>query len=207
MPHLVLLGDSVFDNGAYVPGHSPVIEQVRESLGSSWQATLLAVDGDVVADVAAQLKRLPADATHLAISAGGNDALRHGGILHESATSVAQVLTKLADIRDAFHREYRTVMGLVTARGFPTIVCTIYDAIPGLARQAVCALSVFNDVIVREAVRHHASVLDLRQICDGEEHYSGLSPIEPSATGGQRIAAALAQMLQLKHAKPMIWGG
>ena len=37
--------------------------------------TLLAVDGDTARDVDAQRQRLPADATHLIVSVGGNDAL------------------------------------------------------------------------------------------------------------------------------------
>jgi hypothetical protein len=45
MPHIVLLGDSIFDNAAYVPGEPPVIEQLRAHLPKNWQATLLAVDG------------------------------------------------------------------------------------------------------------------------------------------------------------------
>src|SRR6516164_8161432 len=68
MPHLVLLGDSVFDNARYVPDRPAVIEQVRESLPADWRATLLAVDGHVVEDVAKQLRGLPPDATHLFIS-------------------------------------------------------------------------------------------------------------------------------------------
>jgi hypothetical protein len=32
MPHIVLLGDSIFDNAAYVPGELPVIEQLRARL-------------------------------------------------------------------------------------------------------------------------------------------------------------------------------
>ena len=45
--HIVLLGDSIFDNACYVPGEMPVIEQVRAEL-PEWQATMLAVDGDIV---------------------------------------------------------------------------------------------------------------------------------------------------------------
>jgi hypothetical protein len=45
MGHIILLGDSIFDNARYVPDRPPVIEQVRRSLQSGWRATLLAVDG------------------------------------------------------------------------------------------------------------------------------------------------------------------
>jgi hypothetical protein len=81
MPHVVLLGDSIFDNAAYVAGGPDVIRQLRPKLPEGWRATLLAVDGAVTSGVPNQLARLPSDASHLAISVGGNDALRHSGLL------------------------------------------------------------------------------------------------------------------------------
>jgi hypothetical protein len=193
MPHLILLGDSVFDNGAYVPGEEPVADQVREALPADWQVTLLAIDGDVVAGVADQLKRLPHGATHLAISVGGNDALRQSGILRQPATSVTQVLSELVRIQDAFRRAYRAMLAAILATQLPTVVCTIYTAIPGLPREAVAALSFFNDVIMQEAARHGVGALDLRLVCNEARHFSALSPIEPSRAGGQQIAKALAR--------------
>ena len=75
MPNAVLVGDSMFDNASYVPGELPVIDQLRGFLPKDWRATLLAVDGDITADVANQLRNLPNDATHIVVSSGGNDAL------------------------------------------------------------------------------------------------------------------------------------
>ena len=65
MPHVALLGDSIFDNGAYTRGGPTVIEQVSDRVPGGWSATLLAVDGATTESVPAQLNRLPADATHL----------------------------------------------------------------------------------------------------------------------------------------------
>jgi hypothetical protein len=45
--HIVLLGDSIFDNGAYVSGGPDVVAQLRSRLPQGWEATLLAVDGAV----------------------------------------------------------------------------------------------------------------------------------------------------------------
>src|SRR6188472_4484107 len=88
--HIVLLGDSIFDNARYVPGGPSVIEHLRRILPGGWRATLLARDGSVTADVARQLAAVPEDATHLVISAGGNDALEQGSvILHDPARSFA----------------------------------------------------------------------------------------------------------------------
>src|ERR671921_2998431 len=55
--HAVLLGDSIFDNAAYVGGAPDVVQQVRTVLPEDWQASLLAVDGHVIAGVRRQLGR------------------------------------------------------------------------------------------------------------------------------------------------------
>ena len=74
MNHVVLLGDSVFDNAAYVAGGPDVRSQLQERLGTSWQVSLIAVDGDRAHNVAPQPQHLPPDASHLVVSVGGNDA-------------------------------------------------------------------------------------------------------------------------------------
>ena len=45
MGHVVLLGDSIFDNARYVPGGPSVTDHLRRSLPREWQVTLLACDG------------------------------------------------------------------------------------------------------------------------------------------------------------------
>jgi hypothetical protein len=194
MPHLVLLGDSIFDNESYVPGGPPVIEQVRRGLPRGWRATMLAVDGAVAASVASQLGRLPDDATHLFVSVGGNDALRHSGILDQVRRPAGEIFAALTEMHGEFRHDYREMLRAVLATGRPAAVCTVYDAIPGLVAEAVTLLSLFNDVIVREAAREKLPVLDLRLICDEARDYSSVSPIEPSQHGGHKIATTIARV-------------
>ena len=50
--HLLMLGDSVFDNGVYVPGEPDVSEQVKSHLERSFKSSTLtfhARDGAVIA--------------------------------------------------------------------------------------------------------------------------------------------------------------
>ena len=70
--HLVLLGDSIFDNKSYVgKGNAAVIEQLKSKVQERHgNATLVAVDGNVLSHIGEQLKRVPHDATHLIISIG-----------------------------------------------------------------------------------------------------------------------------------------
>lgn len=197
MPHVVLLGDSVFDNGAYVRGGPDVIAQLRDGLPAGSAGTLAAVDGAVIGNVAGQMARVPAGATHLVVSAGGNDALMHSGVLAERTGSMAEALDRLRGIAAYFEREYGAMLDAVAARGLPTAVCTIYNPrYPDPVRQrlAVQALTVPNDVILRQAFARGLPVLDLRLICDRDEDYA--NPIEPSSTGGAKIAAAIVRLAE-----------
>jgi hypothetical protein len=195
MDHVVLLGDSIFDNALYVPRRPPVIEQLRARLIRGGRATLLAVDGAVTTSVARQLVRLPGDASHLVISVGGNDALGYSHLLADVSSTAAQGFGRLAAAQEEFRRDYQEMLRSVLEEHKPTILCTVYDAIPGLPPEAVTALSAFNDVILREAFRHGLPALDLRLVCDEASDYSELSPIEPSEKGGAKIVQGIVRAL------------
>lgn len=196
MKHVVLLGDSIFDNKAYVGEGPDVIAQVNEALPPGFTATLAARDGATISDIEGQLETMPSDATHLVVSVGGNDALQHEDLLEESARSVAEVLDKLAKIKAAFEKDYGAMLDAVLARKLPVAVCTIYEARyddPTTRRIAAAGLSVFNDVILREAFARGLPVIDLRLMFDDDEDYA--NDIEPSVEGGAKIARAIATLL------------
>ena len=195
MKHVILLGDSIFDNAVYVPGNPPVVEQLQSQLSEDWKATLLAVDGHVTSGVLSQTERLPEDASHLIVSCGGNDALGYSGMLYDPADSVSEVLERFTDIRSNFQNNYKQMLAHVLSFNLPTAVCTIYDSIPNLQPIEKTALSFFNEIILREAFSNKIPVIDLRLTCIDSADYSELSPIEPSAVGGQKITKAICQML------------
>jgi hypothetical protein len=168
--HIVLLGDSIFDNASYVPGKPPVVEQLQSLLPDGWETTLLAVDGHVTSDVPRQLVRFPEDGTHIVVSVGGNDALRNSHII-DARASAAEAFENAAQVQSQFRRDYRRMLNAVMAKKKPAVICTIYDTIHGLPRSAIAALSIFNDVILREAFRLGLPVLDLRLICDDESDF------------------------------------
>lgn len=195
MSHAVLLGDSIFDNGVYVPDGPAFADQLRAALSEQWKVSLLAVDGHVTADVEAQLAGLPNDATHLVVSCGGNDALNFMPVLAEGAQSVAEVLSRFAQIRSDFGQEYRRMLEKVVATQRDVTICTVYDCIPDLEPMANAALSMFNEVILREAISAKVTIIDLRLVCTERSDYSELSPIEPSQVGGAKIAVVVRNML------------
>ena len=194
MPHIVLLGDSIFDNGAYTSGSPDVATQLRRILPDGWTTALRAVDGARTDDVARQLAGLPPGTSHLVLSVGGNDALSHGDLLEQRGVSAAQLFGRLADAAAEFERRYRTLVDQLTARRLPLVVCTIYHGNfpdPAFQRMASTALCPFNDAILRVALGRCLTIIDLRLICCEPADYA--NPIEPSATGGAKIAQAIVQ--------------
>ena len=194
--HVILAGDSIFDNAIYVPGEPCVVEQLRAVLGDDSEVSMVAVDGSFAEEVPAQIRSLPESATHVCVSAGGNDALRCLPKLYLRDPSMANPFKEWADIQDLFRRHYRMMLQAVQATGLKSAVCTVYDAVPTVGAIERTALSLFNDVIVAEAVSRHVPVIDLRRVCTDESDYSSLSPIEPSRTGGDKIANVLARVLR-----------
>jgi hypothetical protein len=195
-PHVVLLGDSIFDNKAYVGAGPSVLDQMHAALGDGGTASLLAVDGSVVDDLPRQLARLPGGATHLVLSAGGNDALRAEPLLFQNAGTVAEALLALEAVQAEFAMRYRVMLDRVLDRGLPLAVCTIYD--PNFEddeQQKVsrAALALFNDVITRAAFARGLPVVDLRVIFDRRSYYA--NPIEPGPEGGARLVAAILECI------------
>lgn len=195
MKHIVLLGDSIFDNRSYVTGGKDTIANLREQIPEGWKATLCAVDGSVADTVVRQLPSVPADATHLFVSVGGNDALGEMGILQMRASSAAEVFGELSNVSATFEDRYKRMLDAVRELEKPTALCTIYyprypDA--RLQKVAVAALASFNDVIIRQASLAGVPLIDLRYVCDEDADYA--NPIEPSETGGNKIAKTIIQL-------------
>jgi hypothetical protein len=197
MAHIVLFGDSIFDNKAYVGKNGKdVITHLREHLPNDWQATLKAVDGSLIENVTGQLLDIPFNATHFVISAGGNNAILNTDILQMKTDNSATVLREIAERRETFERHYEEMLRNVLSKNLPTAVCTIYypnfpEAI--FQRLAVTALSVFNDVIIRQAIINNLPIIDLRLICNEADDYA--NEIEPSDKGGKKIAVKILELI------------
>ncbi len=196
MNHIVLLGDSILDNAAYVGGGLDVIAHLRQQIPPGWEASLRAVDGSLVDNVRKQILGLPDDATHLIVSAGGNNAILNADILQQKAASSAEVLNKLADVASTFEEHYGEMLRAVLSLKKATAVCTIYYPRmpdPFIQKVAVAALTVFNDVIIRQAFMAGIPLIDLRLVCNEDADYA--NEIEPSEAGGKKIAGAITRLV------------
>ena len=191
MSRLVLVGDSVFDNAAYVTGPD-VRTQVETKMPAGWSVSLLAVDGSFIMDVPSQLHQLPDDAKLVVVSAGGNDVLRQADLLGNPVGSVGQALLLLEGAVSQFRAVYGQLLEAVLATEVKSYLCTIYRPnLPDAELQRITstALGLFNDVIVEEAAHRRLPILDIRAIFTDSRDYANL--IEPSVEGGTKLAEAI----------------
>jgi hypothetical protein len=120
-------------------------------------------------------------------------------ILQMKAGNSAEVLSEIADRRETFERHYERMLQNLLSKNLPTAVWTVYfpnfpEAI--FQRLAVIALSVFNDVIIRQAVINDLPIIDLRLICNEAGDYA--NEIEPSDKGGKKIATKILELEQIR---------
>jgi lysophospholipase L1-like esterase len=196
MQHIVLLGDSIFDNGVYVGSEPDVATQLKQLAPADWKITLCAVDGDRTEDVIRQLRKVPAGATHLFLSVGGNDALSHSHLLSDTTTPGMQILEYLDSAARGFESSYRKLIQKISNLRLPLAVFTIYNGNleKPLVKAARAAVAVFNDKIYQVAGEYSVPVLELRRICNEPSDYA--NPIEPSSSGGKKIAASILRHVQ-----------
>jgi len=210
--HIVLCGDSIIDNGSYVKkGELDVAGQVQEELPDS-KVTLLAVDGRKTKDIKEQLKNLPKDATHMFISIGGNDGYNRMDVFDESANTIGDAMGPLYKMRNEFEIDYNKMLKNVLSYGVPTTLCSIYypryvESVSqelrkylggktnktSIRKMAMVGLSMYNDIITKEAFQAGLPLIDLRVLCNDDKDFA--NPIEPSAIGGKKIAAAIKEVV------------
>ncbi len=192
---LALLGDSTLDNLRHT-GPPDLPAQLRELLADTCRVDLCARDGARVADVHAQLPRVPRDATHLLLSVGGNDLLAMTRLLKTPTPNLGTALHGLGTLRERFAREHRALLEALVALGRPSAVCTVYAprfALAARQRLVDALLSLINDAIVENACALGLPVLDLRPLSCDPEHF--VSEIELGHRGALRFAQAIARLL------------
>ena len=212
MKHIILAGDSVFDNRRWVKDGEPdVRDQLTGLIDDGDKATLIAVDGDMNNNILKQLDNIPNDATHLFISIGGNDALMHIDAFKESVSTIGEALDSLNERVKEFEQDYIKMLSNVLKHRLKTTVCIIYNPhfehssldriismlpknsnLKKLQRRSTTALPLFNNIIFQEAINFGLPVMDLRLIFDSNEDYA--NPIEPSAVGGMKMAKIIKEI-------------
>jgi lysophospholipase L1-like esterase len=194
---VVLLGDSIIDNGAYVrPGEPDVTTQLQELLPEH-AVTKRALDGAVCSDVLASQVAGLEGTDSIILSVGGNDALQRADLLEAAADATAMaILNELWDIRESFRSNYARLLDCIADARRPALALTIYNPCfagygsdAAYQRAAESAVSIFDDVIQQEARHRSIDVLEIRSLFTDAADYA--NPIEPSAIGGAKLAHAM----------------
>jgi len=216
MKHIVLLGDSIFDNRSYVGSDElDVPSQLKTLSNNDFKVTNLAVDGHVTSHVIHQLNNLPSDASHLFLSVGGNDGLGHLSIFQKKVSTIGEALKNMYLIGKTFKKTYSAMLDSVLTHKLPLSVCNIYypkffsqslkrveSYIPQtvdaemLQQMAMAAETIFNDIIMYEAFKRYLPLIDLRLLFNEDKDFA--NPIEPSSIGGMKIAHKI-ENIALNH--------
>ena len=138
----------------------------------------------------------PKSLPHDSMSVGGNNAIMNADVLTMPVQLGREVLAALAEISRRFEESYRQTVEACLESRLPLVLCTIYGGCfddAAYQRMISVALMVFNDVILRVAIKFRLPVIDLRFVCTSREDYA--NPIEPSSAGGEKIARAIAKLV------------
>ena len=192
--NVVLLGDSIFDNKAYVGAGSDVIEQLGAALSSGSTATLAALDGATAGNITGQLEAVPKDATRLILSVGGNDALQEKGLIEEKAHSSPKCSTSSPRSRARSGRLRGDARRCAGSEAADRGLHPLRGALAGPTTRAISAtgFSVFNDVILREAFQA-LPVIDLRLIIYSDADSPTTSSLR--SQGGGEVAKVVATLV------------
>jgi lysophospholipase L1-like esterase len=197
LARIILLGDSIIDNGVYVRPGEPDVTKQLQALLPEHAVIKRALDGAMCGDVLSSQVAGLESTDCIILSAGGNDALQHIALLEATTSTTAKdVLVKLSTIREEFRRNYASLLDRLAIARMPVVVLTVYNpCFDGHAmdvsyqQAAETAIAIFNDVIQQEAHRRSFDVLDLRTLFTDRADYA--NPIEPSAIGGAKLAKAM----------------
>lgn len=181
--HVILIGDSVLNNSAYVTKSKSVPERLKSKM-SAGNFLNVAQDGATITDLYAQLDKIPLELndsnTFVFISAGGNDILNKKIKLNDAK------LTKLFDDYMNFLKALRVKLGSAKIN-----VLNLY--LPSGSQYESYNLTVdkWNTMLEEHSstVGETYNVVDIHSSLVGAEDF--VYNIEPSEVGSAKIADAI----------------
>lgn len=190
--HVVLLGDSTLDNGRYLNaalGEMSVGQQLEKWCAErKWRLTVLAQDGSLLDDVLlTQLPQMPETATHLVLSASGNDLLQLLNQMVAANFSLSSMYDAVSSGLQRVAVRYQRVVAELKRRTRHLACCTVYR--PNFNQfffksLAVFSLSIHNSRLMQIAQDFDSSVIDLASMFDAGDF---ANPLELNTRGGAKL--------------------
>mmetsp|Transcript_118534 Transcript_118534/g.221464 ORF Transcript_118534/g.221464 Transcript_118534/m.221464 type:complete len:302 (-) Transcript_118534:142-1047(-) len=191
--HIVLLGDSTLDNGRYLNlarGELSVEKQLNKRCAErGWEMTVLAQDGSMLEDVRQrQIPLIPECATHIILSASGNDLL---SLLNQMVVANFTLSSMYGVLGSGLHQvadTYKEILQALKRLGCHLACCTVYR--PNFNHLffkslAIFSLGLHNSRIKQVSQDLDCSVIDLASIFDTSEDFA--NPLELSTRGGSKV--------------------
>lgn len=191
--HVVLLGDSTLDNGRYLNlarGELSVEKQLNKRCAErGWEMTVLAQDGSMLEDVRQrQIPLIPEGATHIIMSASGNDLLSLLNQMVVANFTLSSMYGVLGSGLQQVAETYKEILQALKRLGCHLACCTVYR--PNFNHLffkslAIFSLGLHNSRIKQVSQDLDCSVIDLASIFDTSEDFA--NPLELSTRGGSKV--------------------
>ena len=200
---VALLGDSIIDNKVYVGENElSVTEHLRKINETDYYFEMIAVDGDTTREVIDnQLENIGDSTWRIVLSIGGNDLLQKLHIMFNETSGMIESLEVASKTVEEIKTRYEEILVHLKTLNRPVILCTIYEgdlqSDPDLAvieEAAKVLLGMMNDAIHFLGNKHDIEVLELRNIFTEVSDYA--NPIEPSHSGGEKLAKAIIDWVE-----------
>lgn len=199
--HIVLLGDSTLDNGRYLDlagGELSVEKQLaKRCLERGWDLTVLAQDGSMLDDVRKrQLPLIPQTATHIVLSASGNDLLSLLNQMVVANFTLSSMYETIGAGLTSVSDDYRDILKELKGFGCHSACCTLYR--PNFNHLffkslATMSLGLHNSRISQISEELDVSIIDLANMFDGPDDFA--NPLELSTTGGSKLVENVAMFV------------
>lgn len=182
---IVLLGDSIFQNKAYVSTGKSVEELFREKTDN--KTICLAVDHSKIIDIYSQIEKIPDELnngyTNVFLSAGGNDILTHYVDQGNDITDT--------QFLDSMFSEYKNLLKSIYERipDANIVLLDIYYPNNSTYAKYQHIISEWNKKIYDFARENNYSVIRVSTIITKPEDFA--FGIEPSQSGGQKLVQAI----------------
>lgn len=198
--NIFLMGDSVFDNWAYVKHTSfncETIQQLWKKLDrNKFTPYLVAIDGATISGIESQKERIPKNEKNfIFLSVSGNDLLKLQNKLVRDNRNLTECFK---DLYNEIPNEYEEMIkNLIKTHPLSSIVlCTIY--MPRVESWlewivAYFGVNLMNYNIRKIASEYNLPVIDLYYIFDENKDYA--NPIEPSAFGSDKITSLMIHII------------
>lgn len=183
--HIVLMGDSILKNDAYVKHGETVSDWVRNKSGADCECNTVAMDSAMIEDVYSQMEFIDLDwntkDTFLFLSVGGNDLLSK----HQSQSqSQGQQVLDVDAVFDSYAKLVSTI--LEEWNNTQLVLLNLYCPI---SKPHLCAIvKKWNELQLQYANSKNIKVI---YIDSSEPNIRG---IEPTSEGGEKIAEQIVTL-------------